>query len=501
MRRFIRVNVSQGSFSTGSFSRGRFSRGRFSRDRFSRGSAARLGRLIVVIGILPGAFVPTSRPAAGQAPGRQVNQPPGQELFTREWQPGDRLSDAGDALGPMYNEVSCAKCHRLGGIGGAGPNENNVDLLTIERPERTLTNAQKERFGFETPACSTLTNAQMKRFRERVHALHPGFHAQAGQAASVVLHRFGTDDGYAFFRDNLLRTKERRTQPASNGVIKHRYASLRHTQRNSTALFGAGLIDTVPAAALEEAALQQARKGGGVSGRVPLSNQGGPGRFGWRGQTATLRDFVLTACAMEVGLEVPGHHQAVDPFDPERAPRGLDLNAEQCDQLVAFVAKLSAPTRFEPAERQAAADVQAGETTFEAIGCAVCHCRQMGPVTGIYSDLLLHDMGPALADPVPAVSEQSPAGGGYFGGAVDLFARVNTVVHQELLQDWRTPPLWGVHDSAPYLHDGRAATMDDAIRLHGGEANTSLQNYNELPQRQRTQVIAFLNCLVAPGGP
>ncbi len=488
MRRFIRVSVSRGSFSQGSF---------------SQGSAARLGRWIVGIGMLLCAFVCTSSAAAGQAPRRHVNPSPGQELFTREWQPGDRLSDAGDALGPMYNEVSCARCHLLGGIGGAGPNGNNVDLLTIVRPVRTLTSAQKKKLHPSTIEVleRTLTNAQQNKFRERVDALHPGFHAQDGQAASVVLHRFGTDDGYAAFRDNLLRTDERRTQRASNEVIKHRYASLRHTQRNTTALFGAGLIDTIPAAALEEAALQQAQKGGGVSGRVPLSNQGGPGRFGRRGQTATLRDFVLTACAMEVGLEVPGHHQAVDPFDPERTPRGLDLSEEQCDQLVAFVAKLPAPTRLWPAGGQAAADVQAGETTFEAIGCAVCHRGQMGPVTGIYSDILLHDMGTALADPVPAVSEQSPAVGGYFGGAVDLFAVVNTVAHQELQQDWRTPPLWGVRDSAPYLHDGRAATLDDAIRLHDGEASTSQQNYNKLPQQQRMQVIAFLNCLAAPGGP
>jgi len=484
MRRFIRVSVSQGNFSQDGFSQG----------GFSHDKAARLGRRILGMGIVLCAFVCTSSTAVGQAPRPQVNQPPGQELFTREWQPGDRLSDAGDALGPMYNEVSCAKCHHLGGIGGAGPNKNNVDLLTIVRPERTLTTAQKTKFG------------------ERVDALHPGF--QAGQAASVVLHRFGTDDGYSAFRDNLLRTKERRTLPAGDELIKHRYASLRHTQRNTTSLFGAGLIDTIPAAVLEEAALQQAQKGGGISGRVPPSNQGGPGRFGWRGQTATLRDFVLTACAMEVGLEVPGHHQAVDPFDPERTPRGLDLSAEQCDHLVSFVAKLPAPTRLEPAGQQAA-DVQAGETTFEAIGCAICHRRQMGPVTGIYSDLLLHDMGPALGDPVPGATERahlpiavllqqlvgSPVGGGYFGSGIDLFATMNTAVHQELLQDWRTPPLWGVRDSAPYLHDGRAATLDDAIGLHAGEASTSQQNYNKLPQQQRMQVISFLNCLVAPRVP
>jgi CxxC motif-containing protein (DUF1111 family) len=50
----------------------------------------------------------------------------GKELFTHEWVAGDRLSHAGDGLGPVYNAQSCAACHRLGGIGGAGSNETNV---------------------------------------------------------------------------------------------------------------------------------------------------------------------------------------------------------------------------------------------------------------------------------------------------------------------------------------------------------------------------------------
>src|SRR5262249_12838592 len=53
----------------------------------------------------------------------------GKELFTREWVAGDRRSHAGDGLGPVYNAQSCAACHRLGGIGGAGTNETNVSLV------------------------------------------------------------------------------------------------------------------------------------------------------------------------------------------------------------------------------------------------------------------------------------------------------------------------------------------------------------------------------------
>src|SRR5580704_19309876 len=55
----------------------------------------------------------------------------GKELFTREWIAGDKRSHAGDGLGPVYNAQSCAACHRLGGIGGAGNNETNVSLVTL----------------------------------------------------------------------------------------------------------------------------------------------------------------------------------------------------------------------------------------------------------------------------------------------------------------------------------------------------------------------------------
>ena len=67
-----------------------------------------------------------------------------------------------------------------------------------------------------------------------------------------------------------------------------------------------------------------------------------------------------------------------------------------------------------------------------------------------------------------------------------------------LRHEWRTPPLWGVRDSAPYLHDGRAATLEQAIAFHGGEATSVTQKYFQLSPEQRTQVLTFLRSLVAP---
>jgi hypothetical protein len=67
-----------------------------------------------------------------------------------------------------------------------------------------------------------------------------------------------------------------------------------------------------------------------------------------------------------------------------------------------------------------------------------------------------------------------------------------------LAQEWRTPPLWGLKDSAPYLHDGRAATVVEAIALHGGEAEACTKRYLALPAGDRLAMLAFLECLRAP---
>jgi CxxC motif-containing protein (DUF1111 family) len=278
------------------------------------------------------------------------------------------------------------------------------------------------------------------------------------------------------------------------------------TERNSTALFGAGLINTIPDAALHEAAKWQEQSNSGVSGRVAVAPGGAAGKFGWRGQTATLDDFVRGACAVELGLEVSTHDQALNPLpdklraqNPPRQRRSEDLTDRQCDDLAAFVAALPAPSRVPPANFQQAAFLKNGEQLFASVGCAVCHVPALGDVEGLYSDLLLHDMGANLADPVAAtpstrtVRGWDKRGGGYLGGGgpVELLVELPTNVQQE----WRTPPLWGVRDSAPYLHDGRAATLAEAIALHGGEAAPSAQRFLSLPADARERLIVFVGTI------
>lgn len=65
-------------------------------------------------------------------------------------------------------------------------------------------------------------------------------------------------------------------------------------------------------------------------------------------------------------------------------------------------------------------------------------------------------------------------------------------------QEWRTPPLWGVNDSAPYMHDGRAETLLESITMHGGESEKTRDRFLVLSLEDRQAMIAFLETLVAP---
>lgn len=135
----------------------------------------------------------------------------------------------------------------------------------------------------------------------------------------------------------------------------------------------------------------------------------------------------------------------------------------------AYVRSLAAP-----APRREAADPAAAEglQVFRATGCMACHAaslRAAGREVPLYSDLLLHDMGPAL----DAGVVQGGAGG----------------------RDWRTTPLWGLGMRTRFLHDGRAQTLDAAILAHGGEAEPAVQRFRMLAPTAREALLAFLSSL------
>jgi CxxC motif-containing protein (DUF1111 family) len=260
-------------------------------------------------------------------------------------------------------------------------------------------------------------------------------------------------------------------------------ALLTVTARNPTPLFGAGLIDALAVETIEAIARRQSSR---IKGRVHRMKDGQIGRFGWKAQVASLEDFVQTACANELGLENPGHHQAASPLAPKARAKGLDLTQDECDALVTYIRSLPAPVECTSSETEDARVVEEGLRLFEQIGCAGCHVPNLGSIRGIYGDLLLHKMGEDMRD----------RGQYYPNVAIDV-GSTDTPKDEE----WRTPPLWGVADSGPYMHDGRAQTLAEAITLHGGQGAYSARAFRGLSATDRSRVLRFLGSLVAPASP
>ncbi len=167
------------------------------------------------------------------------------------------------------------------------------------------------------------------------------------------------------------------------------------------------------------------------------------------------------------------------------------MSEDDSEQLVAFVSSIPPPVlrpiregRREPL----------GYPVFEQIGCTACHSPQLGQVNGLYSDLLLHDMGANSADAATYYgAPTTPRGTDDLADSRERRATGAPALPSER----RTPPLWGVADTAPYLHDGRAPTLDDAIRTHDGEAKASATRYAKLPRGDRRLVLQFLHSLTS----
>ncbi len=404
--------------------------------------------------------------------------------------------------------------------------------------------------------------------------LHPGFTT----ARSVVVHLFGTEDKYTNWRQRMLghqhfggrfgtsamvmqdiavtevamdaahvhdahdhehvvevkvpKMDQRAIQRATQLIQQHRQAVqqnvpqsfprhhgnfvLTTTERNATALFGAGLLNSISDDAIKAAAAKKYKDFPGVSGRVCRLPGDKIGRFGWKSQKSNLRDFAMTACAVELGLHVPEHAQAGLPSDPDYKPKGFDMDKAECDALVDYLSNLSAPSQIKARSDAEAKYLAEGEALFGAVGCAVCHTESIDEVTGVYSDMLLHDMGQDLADTGDyGVFVPDSPGGEAEGVVPDVAELMNpkkqhgvfpvNAKKEDLSKtlgatrtEWRTAPLWGVRDSAPYLHDGRADNIEQAVAFHGGEGVKSARKFFALPTKDRMKVIAFLKTLTAP---
>ncbi len=358
----------------------------------------------------------------------QVGQPlPGLttdqlNLFLDGLEDFEKVEDVAGGLGPTFNNTSCVSCHSAPVAGGA----STTNVVRFGRVTGTTFDALESLGG-------TLLQSQ---------AILPEAQEFVPTQANVVI------------------------------------------SRNSTPLFGLGLIDAIPDAAI--LANVRTVPVDGVLGKAAsvtdvVSGKTRIGRFGWKAQQATLLGFAADAYLNEMG--VTNRY-----FPNENAPNGnavalahTDMIADPEDapatgladfERVANFMRYLAPAPVAPLTPSAAT----GQKLFTSMGCALCHVPALstGPSADpafnrkpvkLFSDLLLHDMG-ALGDGIV----QGPAGA----------------------REMRTSPLWGLRFSAPYLHDGRALTVDQAIRAHDGEGKVSRDRYIKLTPVQQSQLRDYL---------
>ncbi len=249
--------------------------------------------------------------------------------------------------------------------------------------------------------------------------------------------------------------------------------------RSTPDIFGFGLLDAVSDATILALADPLDRDKDGISGRPNRFPDGRVGRFGRKAFLPSLAQFNEGAFLLEMGITTPnGLEENTVAGAP--LPAGVDplpepeLSAEKVALTDSYVRFLAPPA---PAELSASA--HAGKALFERVGCAKCHVPYLrtgdNPVKALahrqvfaYTDLLLHDMGPELAD--ICLGEASPS-------------------------EFRTEPLMGLRHASAFLHDGRATTIEEAIQAHDGEARASREAFTRLASKDREALLAFLKSL------
>ncbi|MFY1825721.1 di-heme oxidoredictase family protein [Myxococcus fulvus] len=384
----------------------------------------------------------------------------GKRVFDRDW------SDPahGPGLGPLFSANSCMTCHVKDGR-GRPPESPSEPVVSIA-------------FQLGSP-----------------HG--PGPHPVYGE--QLDLHRLGglRGEGTVVVRHEELAGRFSSGEPYVLARPVYQFEHLAHgplgegtpfSPRVAPANFGLGLLEALPEQALLAREDAEDRDQDGISGRAnrveEVKTRGTRmGRFGWKANQPTLLQQVAHALVADMGLTNELYPRAQEA-EAGAAPEAVDVRAYDLEQLMFYTRLLAVPKRRD----WDAPAVLRGKAVFRAIGCASCHvdeAMETGDVPGFpelsrqviypYSDLLLHDMGEALAD-----------------GRPDGLATG---------QEWRTPPLWGIGLTATvnghtrFLHDGRARNLEEAVLWHGGEAAPAQTRYTRLPREDREALLAFLGSL------
>lgn len=418
-----------------------------------------------------GAF---AQPAPSLSPEREDAFFVGNAIFNRGWITAPASVPDMDGLGPLFNADNCSGCHAKDGRGRPPVKEGEAFLSMLLRLSVPGQDAQggprpEPTYGGQLQGRSILGVPAEGRARVEYDEV-PGAFAD-GEPFSLRRPRYAIDElAYG---------------PLAAGVMI--------SPRVAPQMVGLGLLEAIAEGTLLAAADPNDADGDGISGRPnyvwdAAAGARAVGRFGWKANQPTVRQQVLGAFNGDLGITSSLFAQ--DDCTPAQgacvgAKNGgsPELAESFATDVVSYSATLAVPARRgwqDPV-------VVRGKWVFFEAGCSGCHTPlvETGELAGFpelsrqtirpFTDLLLHDLGPELAD-----------------GRPDFEASGS---------EWRTPPLWGVglvgavNKHTLFLHDGRARGLLEAVLWHGGEAETAKGRVLALPKPDRDALVAFLESL------
>lgn len=393
----------------------------------------------------------------------------GNSFFNSSWVEAPSSTSARDGLGPFFNSRNCSGCHTDDGRGRApeSPDDPLVSILfriSVGYDEDDL------------PIGDPVYGGQLQNL-----AL-PELEAEGTVSVSYDARVFRYPDGskvtlsFPQYRPILARG-----ELDEAAVLSPRVAPF---------MIGLGLLEAIGENEILARVDPHDEDDDGISGRARIvrgaDGERALGRFGWKAEQPTIREQSAGAFLGDMGITsslFPDQNCSASDSVCLAQPSGGDPEVPDdiLDQVTLYSQTLAVPAR----RNAGSADVLEGELLFRAVGCASCHVPShetrtdaelpelSGQTIWPYTDLLLHDLGPDLADADRA----------------------------ELDREWRTPPLWGiglissVNHHTQLLHDGRARGVEEAILWHGGEAEAARDEFALLPADERARLIAFVESL------
>lgn len=375
-------------------------------------------------------------------------------------------------LGPIYNNISCINCHARDGRGRPPTVDEKFVSMLFRLSLPDTENGESGKPPIPVPGYGTQLNNR---------AIY-GTPAEGSVKIEYHEETITTEDG----------TRVHLRYP--NYTITNSYQQLPEdvqvSPRIAPVVFGLGLLEAIPEETILSCADEADANGDGISGKPNfvwdvVKKRYTLGRFGWKANQPNLLQQVASAYHDDMGLTTSLFLFENSFGQPQLTVNNArpEVSDEILDVVTFYVQTLAVPARRNMDDPE----VMHGEQLFAQAQCASCHIPTLrtGTLPGVpsvsnqtihpYTDLLLHDMGPDLADNRP-----------------DFHASGT---------EWRTPPLWGiglvrtVNGHTNFLHDGRARDLMEAILWHGGEAEKSRQTTLEMTKTERDALIAFLESL------